>query len=57
MVAGVLSSTLICLLVVVAGVLSSTLFVLLVVVVEVLSSTLIFASCGSWSIILYINIC
>ena len=56
-VTGVLSSTLLFLLVVVAGVLSSTLFVLLVVVVEVLSSTLIFASCGSWSIILYINIC
>ena len=56
-VAGVLSSTLISLLLVVAGVLSSTLFFLLVVVAGVLSSTLFFDSCGSWSIIFYINIC
>jgi hypothetical protein len=55
-VAGVLSSTLISLLLVVAGVLSSTLFFLLVVVADVLSSTLFFDSCGSWSIIFYINI-
>ena len=43
------------LLAVVTGVLSSTLLFLLVVVAGVLSSTLMFASCGSWSIIFYIN--